>query len=345
MLRLSDFDYELPPELIAQGPLADRSASRLLVLDRRTGELSHRFFRDSLDLLEPGDLLVMNDTRVTALRLFGYKPTGGEVEALLLKPVGPRRYEALMRPGKRLKIGARIEFDGLTATVVAELPEGRREIQFEAVAGLEERIREKGSVPLPPYIAGTIEDPERYQTVFARTGGSAAAPTAGLHFTSEMLGALQRKGVETATVTLDVGIDTFRPVQSEDLDGHKMHGERCEVPEETAQKIEKCKGRVIAVGTTSVRTLESLSLAKRRVATGSTVSTLFIRPGYEFKTVDGMFTNFHMPRTSMMIMLAAMVDHRFLMSAYRVAIQQNYRFLSFGDAMLVLPAPVRVTAP
>lgn len=336
MDRLSDYDYDLPPELIAQEPLADRTASRLLCLHRDTGQVEHLMFTDVPRLLHPGDLLVMNDTRVTALRLLGRKVTGGEVEALLLRPSAPGSYEALMRPGRRLKPGARVFFGDVAATVVAELPDGRRELRFDPVADLENRLQEIGSAPLPPYITQALADPERYQTVIARQGGSSAAPTAGLHFSSEMLDELRRRGVQTATVTLDVGIDTFRPVQTENLDQHRMHGERCEVPEETAEKIASCRGRVIAVGTTTVRTLETSADGYRSVRPGSVVSTLFIRPGYTFRAVDAMFTNFHLPRTSMLIMLAALVDRESLMNAYREAIQQNYRFLSFGDSMLVL---------
>ena len=336
MDRLSDYDYDLPERLIAQTPLEDRAASRLLVLPKVGGPVEHRHFSEVPSLLQGGDLLVLNDTRVTALRLQGRKPTGAAVEALLLGEPSPGTFIALMRPGKRLRTGARVEFEDLRATVEAELPDGQRRLAFDPDPSLASRLREIGTVPLPPYIHAALADPERYQTVVARTPGSAAAPTAALHFTPALLTALRAKGVETATVTLSVGLDTFRPVESEDLDGHSMHGEVCEVPPETAEAVARCQGRIVAVGTTSVRTLETFAEAPRRLATGRRTSRLFIRPGYEWQVVDGMFTNFHLPRTTMLMMLSALVGRRRLFEAYEEAVREEYRFLSFGDSMLVL---------
>ncbi|RYG23874.1 tRNA preQ1(34) S-adenosylmethionine ribosyltransferase-isomerase QueA [bacterium] len=336
MDRLSDYDYDLPEGLIAQRPLEDRSASRLLLLPRKGGPVEHRRFTDVPGLLREGDLLVLNDTRVSALRLMGRKPTGAEVEALLLSEIEPGRFTALMRPGKRLRTGARVQFEDLSATVEAELPYGQREIRFDDHTSLSERLRQIGTVPLPPYIREALADAERYQTVVAKTPGSAAAPTAALHFTKEVLELLRGEGVEIATVTLSVGIDTFRPVESEDLDQHSMHGEVCEVSEETAEAVAQCRGRIVAVGTTTTRTLETFAEAPRRLAIGRRTSKLFIRPGYDWKIVDGMFTNFHLPKTTMLMMLSALVGREQLLDAYAEAVQEEYRFLSFGDSMLVL---------
>lgn len=336
MDRLSDYDYDLPERLIAQTPLEDRAASRLLVLPRVEGPIQHRAFGDVPSLLREGDLLVMNDTRVSALRLRGRKPTGAEVEALLLSEESPGTFVALMRPGKRLRVGARVLFDDLAATVEAELPDGQRRLRFDPHPGLSNRMRSIGTVPLPPYIHAALADPERYQTVIARTPGSAAAPTAALHFTPTLLDTLKDQGVEIATVTLSVGLDTFRPVESETLEDHRMHGEVCEVPPETAEAVSRCRGRVVAVGTTSVRTLEAFAEGQRRLATGRRTSRLFIRPGYEWRIVDGMFTNFHLPKTTMLMMLSALVGRERLLAAYAEAIREEYRFLSFGDSMLVV---------
>jgi S-adenosylmethionine:tRNA ribosyltransferase-isomerase len=335
-LRLSDFAYTLPQELIAQEPLKDRAASRLLVLHRADGRTEHRAFRDVADLLEPGDLLVLNDTRVSALRVFGSLPTGGRVEALLIEDQGQGRYVALTKPAKKLRAGTTVAFqDGLTAKVEADLGEGRRLIAFEG-QNVAERLADVGLVPLPPYVHKALSDPGRYQTVYAREDGSAAAPTAGLHFTEEMLSALRAKGVQTATVTLDVSLDTFRPVQTDVVEDHVMHGERCFVPEATAQAIANAKGRVIAVGTTTVRTLETMATGRRRVRAGETVSKLLIAPGFQFQVVDGLFTNFHMPGTTMLLLVAALAGRDPMLGAYREAVESKYRFLSFGDSMLVL---------
>lgn len=340
MDRLSDYDYHLPEELIAQEPLEDRAAARLLLVGRHSGECQHRTFREVPDLLQEGDLLVMNDTRVTAVRLFGVKVGGSaEVEALLLKAVGgPGEFEAMMRPGRRLRPGDRVDFGhGLLARVVANLTDGLKHLAFEPATDLDDRLRQQGLVPLPPYIHTKLDEPERYQTVYAATPGSAAAPTAGLHFTPEILAALKAKGIQTARVTLDVGIDTFRPISVENLDEHRMHGERCTVSEETAAAVAECKGRIFAVGTTTVRTLESMATDQRTLRVGSEVTHIFIRPGYQFRVVDGFFTNFHLPQTTMLLMLAAFIGQRHLFHAYKVAVQDRYRFLSFGDSMLIHP--------
>jgi S-adenosylmethionine:tRNA ribosyltransferase-isomerase len=334
--RLSDYDYNLPESAIAQHPLEDRAASKLLYLNKDSGQIEHRLFKDTVELLQPGDLLVLNNTRVTAFRLFGQKPTGGKVEVLALRQTGPATFEALVRPGKRLQPGATIEFEqGLSATIEANLAEGQKLLKFESRDPLPVALNRLSAVPLPPYVHEALKDPERYQTVYARVPGSAAAPTAGLHFTSEILDQLKAKGVKTAWVTLNVGLDTFRPIQSENPADHPIHGETCELPKEAADAVSNCKGRVIAVGTTSVRTLESFATGKRQLQTGSKDTRLFIRPGYEFKIIDGMFTNFHMPRTTMLMMISALAGREAVMNAYQEALQHGYRFLSFGDSMLI----------
>jgi S-adenosylmethionine:tRNA ribosyltransferase-isomerase len=336
-LLLSDFDYELPPEAIAQTPLSDRAASKLLHLDRRTGEIRDRVFREVVDILQPGDLLVVNNTRVTALRLFGRRPTGAQVELLLLEEESAGIYTALARPGRRLRPGATVEFDeGLTGVILADLDGARKRVRFEPAEGLADRLAKIGRVPLPPYITSALADAERYQTVYAVAKGSAAAPTAGLHFTPEILRALRAKGVEVAEVTLDVSIDTFRPVADDDPENHRMHGENCSLSPATARAVQACRGRIIAVGTTSARTLESFAIGRKKVESGSQVTRLFIRPDYDFQVVDGMFTNFHMPRTTMLLMVAALASPESIRKSYRHALGSEYRFLSFGDSMLIV---------
>ena len=312
----------------------------MLHLDRATGRVEHRQFADAVDLLQPDDLLILNDTRVSARRLSGVKPTGGQVEALLLSG-GPIEFEALLKPGRRLKPGSLLLFDDLTARVVENLEDGVKRIRFEPHEDLAARLQSVGHAPLPPYIHERLADEERYQTVYGVRPGSAAAPTAGLHFTPEMLSKLTAKGVGIGRVTLHVGLDTFRPVQVENLDEHAMHGETCSVSEETAEMIASCRGRVIAVGTTTVRTLESFAVEPNPgkmpvVRPGEMLSRLFIRPGYRFKVVDGMFTNFHLPKTTMMMMIAALAGRERVLAAYDAAVHEQYRFLSFGDAMLIL---------
>ena len=316
----------------------------MLYLHRETGEIEHRQFQDVVGILRAGDLLVLNDTRVSAFRLLGRKSTGARVEVLALTAVGPAEFECLVKPAKRLKPGAKIEFEeGLRACVTglgsgeAQSPDGgQRILKFEADRSLSDSLSRVSTVPLPPYVHEALEDPERYQTVYAKKPGSAAAPTAGLHFTPQILEALEAKGVHTAWVTLDVGLDTFRPVTAENPEEHPIHGEACELPEATRLAIESCAGRIIAVGTTSVRTLESFAVGKRRVEGGRKGTKLFIRPGYEFKIIDGMFTNFHMPRTTMLMMISALAGREAVMHAYHDALKSGYRFLSFGDSMLIV---------
>jgi len=336
-MNLEDLDYSLPEELIAQEPLVDRTASRLLHITREIGEIQHRKFIDSIDLLEPGDLLILNNTRVSAMRLFGHKLSGGGVEALLLKESESGVFECLLKPAKRLPIGTEIKFEsGLNATVTGKLEGGVNEITFQESDTWRETLESVSVAPLPPYIHTHLHDRERYQTVIAQHPGSAAAPTAGLHFTSQYLDRIIQKGVQVAKVTLHVGLDTFRPIQAGSLDDHQMHGEVCEVSEKTAQMVAECQGRIIAVGTTTTRTLETFATGKRQLQTGKTISKLFIQPGYEFQIVDGMFTNFHMPRTTMLLMISALASPKAIASAYSEAVNLRYRFLSFGDSMLIL---------
>lgn len=339
-MTLEDFDYHLPEELIAQHPLEDRAASRLLHLNPATGEIQHKAFRDCIDLLNEGDVLVVNNTRVTAVRLFGTRiPSGGRIEALLLHPTGEQdAFLALCRPAKKLKIGDHIDFtDGLTGEVLRWGDEGRRTIRLSCTSTtIDAALAKVGETPLPPYIHAKLDDPERYQTVFASSAGSAAAPTAGLHFTPEILAAIKAKGVQIAEVTLDVSIDTFRPVQSSNLDEHVMHGESCRISPEAAEVINSAKGRVIAVGTTAVRTLETMAVGPGLVGPGSSISKLFIRPGYDWQVVKGMFTNFHLPKTTMLLMISALANPEMIKKSYQEAVFHRYRFLSFGDSMLIL---------
>ena len=290
-----------------------------------------------MDLLHIGDLLVMNDTRVSAVRLNGHKLTGAAVEALLLHETANHQFEALVKPGKRLRPGTVIDFGNrLVARVVEDLDDGVKLLEFEPIENLPEVLQEFGQVPLPPYIHASLADKERYQTVYNRAVGSAAAPTAGLHFTPQLLARLAENGVQIANVTLHVGLDTFRPVQVEDLNEHRMHGETCILPIETAKKINEATGRIIAVGTTTVRTLESFATGARTVESGRKDSRLFIRPGFQFQVIDGMFTNFHLPKTTMMMMISALAGKENIFSAYNEAVGERYRFLSFGDSMLIL---------
>lgn len=280
---------------------------------------------------------MVNNTRVSALRLFGNKTTGGSVEALLLRRTEGLTFDALLKPGRRLPVGAEIHFsDGLSAVVLEELREGQKRLEFRAVHDFEARLAVQGLAPLPPYIHKPLSDRERYQTVYGSASGSAAAPTAGLHFTDHILEELCGKGVQIANVTLHVGLDTFRPVQVDNPADHPIHGETCEVSEETADRVANCEGRIIAVGTTSVRTLETFAIGQRRLEAGRRVSKLYIRPGFAFQIIDGMFTNFHMPRTTMMMMISALAGREVIMNSYAQAVREQYRFLSFGDSMLIL---------
>lgn len=335
-MRISDFDYDLPERLIAQAPLEDRAASRLLVLGRLSGEISERRFKDVASLFAPGDLLVLNDTRVSARRLTGQRPTGGQVEVLTLSEVSPDVFSCLVRPAKRLREGATIAFaDGIEATVVSVQDEGLRHLRFSG-SDWRAKLQAVSTPPLPPYIHETLQEPDRYQTTYARQQGSAAAPTAGLHFTQDILNEIKSVGVGVVFVTLHVGLDTFRPMQVDDVAEHRMHGEVCEVSDATADAINAATGRIIAVGTTTVRTLESFAVGHRLVEPGSKVSRLFITPGFHFQIVDGMFTNFHLPRTTMLLMISALAGAESVRRAYRYAISKEFRFLSFGDSMLIL---------
>ena len=347
-MRTSDFDYHLPQELIAQTPVEPRDSSRLLVLDRRTGDVEHRRFSDLVDYLRPGDLLVANRSRVIPARLIGAKEsTGSPVEMLLLRPVAgdgsSPEWEVLLKPARRLKTGTRVLFgDGaLTATVVSSNGLGVRRVRLDGQGSVDDVVDRLGRPPLPPYIKGYVGDPERYQTVYGDVRGSAAAPTAGLHFTPELITKVTAMGARLAFVTLHIGIDTFRPVQEEDPTTHPMHTEFYEVPEEVAEEISMAKRegrRVIAVGTTTVRVLESAAVDadRSRVQAGSGWTDLFIYPGYRFRVVDALITNFHLPRSTLIMLVSALTGREHLLKAYEEAVALRYRFFSFGDAMLIV---------
>jgi len=341
-LRVSDFDYELPEDLIAQQPVEPRDAARLLVVDRETGRLEHRRFRDLPRYLTAGDVLVLNDTRVIPARLFGLKePTGGRVEVLLLERREPDVWEALVRPGRRVPAGSRVAFGqgGLRAVVLDRTEAGGRLLRFEPAGELDRRLGELGQMPLPPYIRAPLSDPERYQTVYARQEGSAAAPTAGLHFTPALLRQVADHGVQVAYLTLHVGLGTFRPVQVERIEEHTMHAEYYAVPEATAAAVNKARRdgrRVVAVGTTVARTLEAAAGDDGAVRAGEGRTDLFIYPGYRWKVVDGLVTNFHLPRSTLLMLVSAFLGRERTLAAYEEAVRQRYRFFSFGDAMLIL---------
>lgn len=341
-MKTSDFYYELPQELIAQDPLEDRSSSRLLVLDRKTGEMEHRVFRDIKEYLRPGDCLIVNDTKVIPARLMGVKEdTGAGIEVLLLKRKADNVWETLVKPGRKARPGARIVFgDGLLKGEVLEIAEeGNRLIRFEYEGIFEEILDKLGQMPLPPYITHQLKDRNRYQTVYAKHDGSAAAPTAGLHFTPELLKEIKEKGVKLAHVTLHVGLGTFRPVKVEDVAEHHMHSEYYVVEEEQARLINETKaagGRVICVGTTSCRTLESAADENGTLHPGSGWTDIFIYPGYRFKIMDGLVTNFHLPESTLLMLVSAFADKETIMKAYEEAVRERYRFFSFGDAMLIL---------
>lgn len=337
-MRLEQFDYELPEELIAQEPLAERDQSRLLVVDRKTGEIEHRRFLDLIDYLKPDDLLVMNNSRVVATRLHGRKRTGGMVEALLLSKVGDCRWQAMVKPGRRVAVGTEMSFgpDGkLKAIALSRLDDGGRILQFSCEGDCDELIAELGEVPLPPYICRKLEDRERYQTIYAEEDGSAAAPTAGLHFTPRAFELIREKGLDVAFVTLHVGIGTFRPVRVENVMEHEMHAESVFLSEAAAEKINSCKGRIICVGTTTARALESAAVARRRVEPMCGETNIFITPGHEFDIIDAMVTNFHMPRSTLIVLMSAFAGRDLIMKAYEDAVTERYRFLSFGDVMFV----------
>ena len=342
-MKKSDFYYNLPEELIAQTPVTPRDHSRLMVVDRESGAITHRHFYNLCDILQKGDLLVMNDSRVLPARLYGEKVDNGTfIEFLLLEQKGDKLWEIICRPGKKAKVGTQFSFGGgkLLAEVVEVKPDGNRIVQFSCDGNFYTVLDEIGQMPLPPYITKKLEDKERYQTVYSRELGSAAAPTAGLHFTKEMLQALREKGVETAFVTLHVGLGTFRPVKEDDVLQHKMHSEHYHLPQETVDKILQTKqngGRVIAVGTTSCRTLEAVATehdGKLVAADGYT--DIFIYPGYQFKVLDGLVTNFHLPESTLIMLVSALLGYEKTMHAYDVAVNERYRFFSFGDAMCIL---------
>ena len=341
-MNTADFDFDLPEELIAQTPLEKRDASRLLVVDKETGAFSDQHFDQIIDQLQPGDALVMNNTRVLPARLYGIKPeTGGHVELLLLKNTQGDDWEVLAKPAKRLRVGAQISFgDGrLTATVVDELEHGGRIVRFGYEGIFLEVLESLGEMPLPPYIHEKLADRERYQTVYAKENGSAAAPTAGLHFTEELLEQIAAKGVELVYLTLHVGLGTFRPVSVDSLDDHEMHSEFYSLSEEAAQTLRQVKakgGRVIAVGTTSIRTLETIgSKFQGQIQADSGWTNIFIKPGYDWKVVDAFSTNFHLPKSTLVMLVSAFAGRSLTLEAYEHAIAERYRFFSFGDAMFI----------
>lgn len=337
-MKVTDFDYDLPKELIAQHPMEPRDHSRLLVLDKDTGVIQHRHFYDLPEYLRPGDLLVFNDTRVIPARLYGNKDTGANVEVLLLTRKNTTDWEALVRPGKKLQIGAKIKFsDELSCTIVDHTDFGGRVVRFEFDGVFEEILDRIGETPLPPYITAPLEDKERYQTVYNRERGSAAAPTAGLHFTQELLGKIREMGCEEVFVTLHVGLGTFRPVSVENIEDHNMHREFYTVSEEAAAAINKAKAegrRIVAVGTTAVRTLESAG-ASGVMKAGGAWTQIFIYPGYRYKFVDALVTNFHLPQSTLMMLVSALSSRDIILQTYAEAVKEKYRFFSFGDAMFI----------
>ena len=340
-MKTSDFWYDLPEELIAQTPLQQRDGSRLLVLNKESGEISHRHFYDILEYLHPGDCLVMNDSRVLPARLLGHRPTGGAVEVLLLRDLGDKKWECLCKPGRKMQVGNQVIFgEGeLTATVVEVQQTGNRVVEFHYEGIFLEVLERLGKMPLPPYIKAELQDRERYQTVYSREVGSAAAPTAGLHWTAELLEKARQKGVKTAFVTLHVGLGTFRPVQVEDVLNHHMHAELCMISDETARILNETKaegGRIICVGTTSCRTLESLVGDDGSFEAKSKWTDIFIYPGYTFKAMQGLITNFHLPESTLVMLVSAFAGKEPIMNAYAEAVKERYRFFSFGDAMLIV---------
>lgn len=342
MMKTSDFNFDLPQELIAQDPLEDRSSSRLMVLNKESGEIAHRIFHDITEYLHPGDCLVINDTKVIPARLIGTKEdTGAHIEILLLKRKENDVWETLVKPGKKCRPGARVVFGNgeLKAEIVDVLEDGNRLVHFEYEGIFEEVLDRLGQMPLPPYITHKLQDKNRYQTVYAKNEGSAAAPTAGLHFTKELLEKVEKMGVKIAHVTLHVGLGTFRPVKVDDVENHHMHSEFYVVEEDQAELINQTKkngGRVISVGTTSCRTLESATGEDGVLKAGSGWTEIFIYPGYKFKMIDGLITNFHLPESTLLMLVSALAGKENIMKAYEEAVKERYRFFSFGDAMLIL---------
>ena len=339
-MKTHDFYYDLPQELIAQTPLEQRDASRLMVLNRQTGEISHRHFHDILDYLNPGDCLVMNDSRVLPARRLGHRPTGGMAEVLLLRDLGNKCWECLVKPGRKLQPGSTVIFgDGeLTATVRDVQEDGNRVVEFHYEGIFLEILERLGKMPLPPYIKAELADQERYQTVYSREVGSAAAPTAGLHFTKELLEEIRAKGVKTAFVTLQVGLGTVRPVKAEEITEHHMHSELCMMSAETADILNETRkngGRIVCVGTTSCRTLESLVGEDGTFCAASRWTDIFIYPGYRFRAMDALITNFHLPESTLVMLVSAFAGREHVLHAYEEAVKERYRFFSFGDAMFI----------
>lgn len=339
--KTRDFWYDLPEELIAQTPLQQRDTSRLMILDRATGEVTHKHFYDIIDYLQPGDCLVMNDSRVLPARLLGHRPTGGAVEVLLLRDLGDKKWECLCKPGRKMQAGNEVIFGNgeLTATVAEVKDDGNRIVEFHYEGIFLEVLERLGKMPLPPYIKEELQDQERYQTVYSREVGSAAAPTAGLHFTNELLEKIRDKDVKTAFVTLHVGLGTFRPVKAEEITDHHMHSELCMMSPETAavlNETRKSRGRIICVGTTSCRTLESLVKEDGSFEAGSKWTEIFIYPGYQFKAMQGLITNFHLPESTLVMLVSAFAGRKNVLNAYQEAVKERYRFFSFGDAMCIL---------
>lgn len=342
-MNINDFDFDLPEHLIAQTPLLDRTSSRMLVLNRETKEVSHQQFRDIIDYIQPGDCLVINDTRVIPARLFGIKKdTGAKIEVLLLTEQEKDHWEVLVKPARKVPVGTTLVFgDGkLTATCVKEKEHGGRVFQFHYEGIFYQILDELGEMPLPPYIKAQLEEKNRYQTVYAKHEGSAAAPTAGLHFTEELLEKLKAKGVQITTITLHVGLGTFRPVSVENIEEHKMHAEFYQISAETASILNETRannGRIIAVGTTSVRTLETIARDHHgKFVEASGWTDIFIYPPFQFKAIDGMITNFHLPKSTLIMLVSALVDKETVLQAYQEAVKEQYRFFSFGDAMLII---------
>ncbi len=340
-MKKQDFNFELPERLIAQDPIEDRSSSRLMLVDKETGEVSHKVFKDIVKYLNEGDCLVLNNTKVIPARLLGEKEgTGGQVELLLLKRNDNDVWEALAKPGRSARLGQKLVFGNglLKAEVISISEEGNRHIKFDYQGIFEEILDELGQMPLPPYITHKLKDKSRYQTVYAKNEGSAAAPTAGLHFTNDLLKQIENKGVIIANVTLHVGLGTFRPVKADNILEHHMHSEYYEINQEEADKINKTKkngGRIIAVGTTSCRTLESAANEDGLVMAASKNTEIFIYPGYKFKILDGIITNFHLPESTLLMLVSALAGRENILKAYNLAIEEKYRFFSFGDAMFI----------
>ncbi len=341
-MKLSDFDFQLPEELIAQEPVEKRDQSRLMVVHRGSGAIEHKTFREIIEYLRPGDVLVMNESKVLPTRIFGTKTsTGAKIELLLLRQVAPNRWEALVKPGKKARTGDMLDFGNglMTGSILDHTDVGGRIIEFSYREPFLQVLERIGTMPLPPYIKKPLADQQRYQTVYARQEGSAAAPTAGLHFTRELLEEIRAKGVKTVTVLLHVGLGTFRPVQVEDITRHSMHQEYFEITPQAAEEINRAKnrgGRVIAVGTTSVRSLETSCDENGQVLPGSGMTGIFIYPGYKFKVIDGLITNFHLPKSTLLMLVSALAGREKILAAYRLAVQEKYRFFSFGDAMFII---------